>query len=643
MRATRLCRRAVGLILLGSGLVMACAIDPAWADEARGYVARACGYDLDADGIVGEAADCRICNGTTTDVNGDGVTDRLRYVDCQAGSDGAGDGTPGNPFRTIRHAMGTLSAPATNQIQAVCFRNTCSETINPSRSGAAGTFQRDGFVFPKHPLVLSGWDSDGDGSYPPHDPDDSAVLDGNAAGAHAFAVLNDPARSRLEIAHFTARDYGKACGSEGGFMKPALGGNAASAVAVHDLELRDINGGCAAASSRAVFLLFMRGSRLSSFSVTNVLLADYGGYAARGSGAGTQTLGPYRFDHLTIRPKGPSSGYAHGIKLWDYIDGVEVLGSVFDAQPAAWNPCPSSVDVSGCEPVYAITAAQCSQGWRIEDNLFLDWKYAIMIQPDAGSSFCQSRDVDDVVIDRNVIRNTWSPWRYGDMGISIRKGDVSTVRNVTITNNFLSSGPGWESCIWSNAGKTSGSQAGTIRIEGNTCEGPINRYAALMIGAPSNEGGEPPVRQQSYVLRNNVISAVGPGNVNVNTGYGPSGLSANGNVYDPNGVFSWNSDQPGSGDPGGLPGWKQSSSEGAETKACRPDFVDISSGDLHLMPGDTCARGAGVDMSAASNVDIDGDARPQSGTWDAGADQVATAAAARGPEAPVLLGVVPLK
>lgn len=642
MRATPLCRQVFGVlstVLVATG---ACAIDDALGAPSRGYAARACGYDLDGDGVAGEADDCRVCDGVTTDVNGDGVTDRLRYVDCASGSDGNGDGTPSSPFRTIRHAMGTLSSPSAGQIQAVCFRNTCSETINPSRSGAAGTRESGGIEYPSYPLLLSGWDTDGDGDYPPHDPDDTAVLDGDDGGSYAFAILNDPARSRLEIAHFTARDYGRACGSEGGFLKPALGGNDASAISVHDVELLDINGGCAAASSRAVFLLFMRGSTLSNFSVSNVLLQNYGGYAARGSGAGTKILGPYRFEHMTVRPKGPSNGYAHGIKLWDYIDGVQVVSNVFDAQPRAWNPCPSSVDVSGCEPVYAITAAQCSQGWKIEDNLFVDWKYAIMLQPDAGSSFCQSRDIDDVVIERNVIRNTWSPWRYGDMGISIRKGDASTVRDVTITNNFLSSGPGWESCIWSNAGKSSGTQHGTIRIAGNTCEGPINRYAGIMVGAPSNEGGEPPVRQQNYTLQNNVVAAVGPGNVNVNTGYGPSGLSANGNVYDPNGGFSWQSDQPGSSDAGGLPGWKSQASEGSKTKACRPDFVDVGAGDLHLKEADTCARGAGVDISALTTVDIDGDRRPQSGVWDSGGDQFATAAA-QAPEAPVLLGVVPLK
>lgn len=641
MRTTRTRGSLIGLGGLLLCLHVASAIGEAAAAD-RGYEARPCGFDLDRDGIVGEAEDCRICDGATTDVNADGVADRLRYVDCGSGSDGNGDGSPGSPFRTIRHAMSTLSSAGGSQIQAVCFRGTCSETINPTRSGAAGTYERDGFTFPSYPLVLAGWDSDGDGKYPPFDDDDTAVLDGNQDGAHAFAILNDPARSRLEVAHFTARDYGRACGSEGGFMKPALGGNAASAIAVHDLELRDMNGGCAAASSRAVFLLFMRGSRLSDFSVTNVLLADYGGYAARGSGTGTDVLGPYRFDHVTVRPKGPTSGYAHGIKLWDYIDGLEILSSVFDAQPNAWNPCPSSVDVSGCEPVYAITAAQCSQGWKIEDNLFLDWKYAIMIQPDAGGSFCQSRDIDDVVIDRNVIRNAWSPWRYGDMGISIRKGDVATVRDVTITNNFLSSDPGWESCIWSNAGKSSGTQHGTIRIEGNTCEGLINRYAAIMIGGPSNEGGEPPVKQQSYVLKNNIVAAVGPGNVNVNTGYDPSSLVANGNVYDPKGGFSWNSDQPYSGDAGGLPAWKQAAGEGASTKACRAKFVDVGSGDLHLEEADTCARGAGVEISSATTVDIDGEARPQAGVWDAGADQYASPQAAQ-VEAPVLLGVVPLK
>ncbi len=42
--------------------------------QTRGYTARACGLDMNRNGIIGEAADCNVCDGTTTDVDGDAAT-----------------------------------------------------------------------------------------------------------------------------------------------------------------------------------------------------------------------------------------------------------------------------------------------------------------------------------------------------------------------------------------------------------------------------------------------------------------------------------------------------------------------------------------------------------------------------------------
>lgn len=58
-----------------------------------------------------------------------------------------------------------------------------------------------------------------------------------------------------------------------------------------------------------------------------------------------------------------------------------------------------------------------------------------------------------------------------------------------------------------------------------------------------------------------------------------------------------------------------------------PTFVDAANGDLHLDSGDTVAKDSGVDLSADANyafsTDIDGQTR--SGTWDIGADEIASA------------------
>ena len=42
----------------------------------------------------GQAADCHVCDGVTTDVDANGVADVLRYVDCGAGNDSTGIGAP---------------------------------------------------------------------------------------------------------------------------------------------------------------------------------------------------------------------------------------------------------------------------------------------------------------------------------------------------------------------------------------------------------------------------------------------------------------------------------------------------------------------------------------------------------------------
>ena len=63
---------------------------------------------------------------------------------------------------------------------------------------------------------------------------------------------------------------------------------------------------------------------------------------------------------------------------------------------------------------------------------------------------------------------------------------------------------------------------------------------------------------------------------------------------------------------------------GTHSKTGVVQFVDAAAKDYHLSPADTVARGAGVNLTASGiTTDIDGDARPATGAWDIGADQVA--------------------
>lgn len=62
---------------------------------------------------------------------------------------------------------------------------------------------------------------------------------------------------------------------------------------------------------------------------------------------------------------------------------------------------------------------------------------------------------------------------------------------------------------------------------------------------------------------------------------------------------------------------------GAHSKTGVVQFVDAAAKDYHLSPADTLARGAGVNLTSSGiTTDIDGDARPATGAWDIGADQV---------------------
>ena len=63
---------------------------------------------------------------------------------------------------------------------------------------------------------------------------------------------------------------------------------------------------------------------------------------------------------------------------------------------------------------------------------------------------------------------------------------------------------------------------------------------------------------------------------------------------------------------------------GTHSKTGVVAFKDAAAKDYHLAAADTVARGAGVNLTASGiTTDIDGDARPATGAWDIGADQVA--------------------
>jgi hypothetical protein len=417
--------------------------------------------------------------------------------------------------------------------------------------------------------MVVGWDVDRDRQYPPFDTGDVAVLDGGPRNLHrAFAHTN--LVSFVEYAHFSARNYlrGRGGDQDGGFIDFGDASGRSTHIYLHDLSLRAITRE-SAGSSAIVFELFTGGTRYEHIAVRNAEVLEWGSFLARGGGTNADTGvvdGPIRFQNLTATCHGIARGQCYGFKLWGYLTGVEILDSVFDANPSAWSPCSSGVDVQGCHPTYAIAPAQCSQDWVIRNNLFLSYKQTLHINGDAGPTFCQSRPTDDVVFDRNTVRNTYAPWEYGDYAVSVTPSDrgsppAATVGDVSISNNLLESTSGWEACLWIDAGHQSpcaGDNPGTVRILDNTCRGDINRHAAIVIGDP--EGEDSTCKQQDFVITGNLITGLGPGDVNVNTQYAPRGWNVDYNIYDANAPnFSWNSSSATSATATSLTAWRQQS------------------------------------------------------------------------------------
>jgi len=579
---------------------------------SRGYQARGCGLDMNRNGIIGESGDCNVCDGVTLDVDGDGFNEDLYYVDSFTGSDILTCGSAGSPCGSVAYTINNrVDGPGVGEEDIVCIRGTFNEYLTNLESGKAGFYvkpksgsEETDFQFANNPFMIVGWDFDNDGVYPPFDQDDIAEFDGlNLGGGN---INNDGNDNYVELAHFTSRNYLDLTPADppyGGFMFPGRG---VSHVYVHDVEMIDINRGVLVnpGGNGRTFDMF-NGNGVNYFAIVNILSQDQGGYFARGSPAIQN--GPYRFQSMTITYIGQAGNDVVGYKLWGLTSGIEIIDSIFDAQPALWGPGPLSPGSVG------VVAAQCSQDWTIRNNEFIDFSHGMVLQPQAGGA-CGSRNLDNIVIDRNIIRNSYAPWGSGPVGIQVDfnfgSGLPPTLEDVTITNNFLySTTPNWVACIETAVGNNDGVNPGVITIAGNTCVADISGQAGLYI----IDGGYP-FPQQNFVIQDNIFD-LGPGDRNLYTNFAVINLISDGNVYDTSG-YVWNGAAQAT-----LVDWQTATGQDANSNECSPSFVDVANGDLHLLATDTCAIDAGVDISAITNVDFDGDIRGQGLGFDVGADE----------------------
>ncbi len=629
----RPCRTSL-LAALTAALVLPPLFPADLAAQPRGYQPRPCGFDMNDNGVVGESADCRVCDGVTADPDGDGVDEDLVYIDADTGSDATGDGSPGNPYATIQFAWNSSDGPGDGAEDILCFAGTATteEEIHPPHGGVPGTFvvpksgsQGRDWQMPRNPTMLVGWDRDGDGAYPPFDGDDTAVLSGTGGGPGAglaTTFLLGPENDYLEIAHLTLTDYGRYTpDTDSGLVRHTTFGDGLDYVSYHDLATYNINRD---RQEGRFFTINIFHSGLHWIHFENLLFQDNGGYFARGSAEDSgPDMGPIRWQSITrvIHNCDHSTCSSAGVpsfKIWGYISGIEILDSIWDTNVDGWEPNPNG----GHGHRWAIPA-QCSQDWLIRNNEIIDTTTVLDVQ-DSSVGFCDGADarpVSDIVFDRNIATNTYPEWGFGNVGIKITAGDLEngegddpgeTIGNVTITNNFLSTqNVGWDSCIWVWSGNWAAPPPGRMVIANNTCVGRVRTSGAIAIGNQVEPLQTFP--QQDFLIENNIVRDVG--SRNFATTYAPTALISDANVFDPGGEFVWNG-----GPEVGLAAWKASSGVDALSRSCIPAFRDEAAADFHLLLTDTCARGTALDLAAITEVDIDAEPRP-AGAWDAGADQ----------------------
>ena len=511
------------------------------AETGKGYVPRPCGLDMNRNGRIGEPADRLLGDGKTADPDGDGVAEDIFYVDANNGDDTAGDGSAAKPFRTIQKALDSCDGPGDGAEDIVCISGVFREELRIPRSGVAGHYVHDGFQFPKNPLMIVGWDKDGDGRYPPFDKDDVAVLDGT--GGLSVAISNMAGlHSYVEIAHLTIREYtGKnhtrAVKSGRGVLRLAgQAGNtkAVSHIYMHDVEMKNINYTPGYGSSSIVVSFWTWPSPLTHIAIANSLAEDMGYYFARG--APQAKSGHFRFQNLTLKyrsssdPKRPT--IATGFKMWGPHSDVEILDCVFDSQVDKWKNYRYGQS--------AVSVHLGTHRYTVRGNVMMNMSSGVGVNG-YTKGYEVGRTVDDAVIDRNLIVNM-APAK-GGRGIVIRGGHSpkDTVEDVAVTDNFMIFDVDNTYGISTAAGNTQGPQPGTITITGNRIYGPqkADRFTGVYIFNRRYGGGAAKMTypQQRYVFKNNIVAA-GKGHLNVRLDYMPKHWTAAGNVYDDRAVFT---------------------------------------------------------------------------------------------------------
>lgn len=597
----------------------------------RGYQSRPCGFDMNQNGIVGEPEDCHVCDASlvggkvlanTTDPDGDGVDEDLIYVDCNGGSNFNYCGRPGfRPCATIEFAWETVAdGPEDGAEDIVCFTGTCSPDSFPFPAAFQGlpghwTKARQGsesrdWEFPEDPAMLVGWDRDNDRSYPPHDHDDTAELDGSDSKVAFLINQFIDGNTHYELAHFVAREYGlhNTKGEGGGFLKMFATSKASSHGYLHDLSLHNINKDAGLWSSNITFNWF-KSSHATHFAIINIESLNEGGFTLRGAAdlEGEAIAGPWRFQNLSIKAHGcdmgrcaPNRARKTIAKLWGWVDGIEFLDSTFDANVRDWK----------ADSVNGIYISAFTRDWDIVNNELLDWGSAIVAKGEIPDSYGGTpRYTDDIVVRANLMRNEF---RDHNIFINIQgsKGNNEAIKDAWILNNIMTSSLQPEAFVRIRQGNCEGPSVTNIRLINNTLFG--KAAAAIRIDEPPYETQD---RFKRFKLRNNIIKGIAPADSNFEAAYSLDYLDSDFNIYDADARF-----QLGTSEVYSLFDWRSLSGVDSQSVACSPAFRSTPF-DLRVAGSDKCAVDRGSALTYLSSSDIEGDSRPYGSAWDIGADE----------------------
>ena len=304
---------------------------------------------------------------------------------------------------------------------------------------------------------------------------------------------------------------------------------------LHDLSVLNTNRDRGLDGRRSV-INFFNIQNFHYLALINIEFLDTGGFFSRGGGREDRSPAAqyFRFQNISYtahgcdNPSGPCDGATAGVtvaKIWGYVDHLEWIDSVWDANVNAWMPQESG----GPAGAQGIVPAQCSQDWVIRNNAFIDFKQGLVVQPESSQScVSEPRPVKNITVDSNLFINRWPGWK-GVSGIEIRGGAAAAsaaAEDVRITNNVFVSFPGVQRFIVVRTGTNSGPSPGTITIAGNTFHGAADD-AAIYIDDPGQS-----TRHGRFLIRNNIFAG-SAGDRAITTEYAPNAWDSNFNVFPP--------------------------------------------------------------------------------------------------------------